>query len=162
MKKILLFSLSLITLISCETTPTEGCTDPLAINYNRHANIDNNTCEFTADILFYLSQDAAGTLYNSGVNKLTFYINEYNIGSQYSDDDGIFTAGYLEDPPQCLDVNFTKGSFYWDNSTSTDVDLEARDESDNIWFSEPTQLFANECLTVGIPIQQLKVNQENN
>jgi len=162
MKKILLSILSLITLISCETTPTEGCTDPLAVNYNRHANIDNNTCEFTANIVFYLSQDVAGTLYNSGVNKLTFYINEYNIGSQYSDDDGIFVSGYLTDPPQCFDLNFTTGSFYWADSRFTDVDLKAIDESGEEWFSETTQLFANECLIVGITPEKLKVHQENN
>ena len=130
MKKILVLTLSLITLNSCETTPTEGCTDPLAVNYNRHANINNNTCDFTADILFYLSQDAAGTLYNSGVNKLTFYINEYNIGPQYADADGIFISGYLTDPPECWDINFTTGSFIWEDNSSTIVDLSAIDESE--------------------------------
>lgn len=160
MKKILLFSLSLITLVSCETTPTEGCTDPLAVNYNSQANINNNTCEFKADILFYLNDNAAADLYNNGVNKLTFYINEYNIGSQHNNN-GFLTASE-QDPPDCSNSLYTTGSFYWENNSSTVIDLEARDESDNVWFSEPTQLFANECLTVGITSKKLKIHQENN
>ena len=160
MKKILLFSLSLITLISCETTPTEGCTDPLAINYNNQANINNNTCEFTCDVLFYLNQNAAADLDIAGVNKLTFYINEYNVGSQYNDN-GFITATE-QDPPDCFNSLYTTGSFYWENNSSTVVDLEARDESGNVWFSESTQLLANECLIVGITSKKLKVYQENN
>ena len=60
MKKILLLNLSLITLNSCDfpdPIPVEGCTDPNAINYNSNADTDNNSCDFTADILFYLNQD---------------------------------------------------------------------------------------------------------
>ena len=77
MKKILLFSLSLITLISCETNsiPVEGCTDPNAINYNPQADINNNSCDFTGDIIFYLDAAAGIYLYNEGVDKLTFYID---------------------------------------------------------------------------------------
>ena len=87
MKKILLLSLSLITLNSCDfpdPIPVEGCTDPNAINYNSNADTDNNSCDFTADILFYLNQDAGIFLYNQGVNKITFHINGNSIGSQYN------------------------------------------------------------------------------
>jgi len=160
MKKILLFSLSLITLISCETTPTEGCTDPLAINYNNQANINNNTCEFTADVLFYLNQNAAADLDIAGVNKLTFYINEYNVGSQ-SNDNGFHTATE-QDPPDCFKPEFTTGSFFWEDNSFTTVNLEAIDETDHVWFSMTTQLKANECLTIGITSKKLKLYQENN
>ncbi len=100
MKKILLFSLSLITLISCETNsiPVEGCTDPNAINYNPQADINNNSCDFTGDIIFYLDQAAGIYLYNEGVDKLTFYIDGNNIGSQYNDG-GFYTS---QTPPNCL------------------------------------------------------------
>ena len=109
MKKILLLSFSLITLISCEKTPTDGCTDPLAINYNRHANIDNNSCGFTADIIFYLDAAAGIYLYNEGIQKLTFYIDGYNIGSQYNDG-GFYTS---ETPPNCFDNFFTTERVNW-------------------------------------------------
>ena len=164
MKKILLFSLSLITLISCETNPIpiEGCTDPNAINYNNQADIDNNTCDFTADILFYLTQSAGGDLGNAGVDKLTFYINGNNIGSQYADNDGLFITAPEQDPPDCFNNYFTTGSVYWEDNSWSTVSLEAIDETDYVWFSETSQIGANECLIVGITSKKLKVYQENN
>ena len=131
MKKILIFSLSLITLISCETTPIEGCTDPNAINYNSQADINNNSCDFTGDILFYMNQEAGIYLYNEGVEKLTFYINENNIGSQYNDG-GFYTA---QTPPNCFDNFFTTGSVYWENNSYTTISWEAIDETGYVWYS---------------------------
>ena len=158
MKKILLFSLSLITLISCEKTPTDGCTDPLAINYNRHANIDNNSCDFTGDILFYMNQEAGIYLYNEGVEKLTFYINGNNIGSQYNDG-GFYTA---QTPPNCFDNFFTTGSVYWSNNSYTTISWEAIDETGYVWYGTTTNLEANECLAMELTAKKLKLYQENN
>ena len=109
MKKILLFSLSLITLISCEKNTIEGCTEPMAINYNPRASINNYSCDFTADIIFYLDAAAGIYLYNEGVQKLTFYIDDYNIGSQYNDG-GFYTA---QNPPNCFDNFFTTERVNW-------------------------------------------------
>ena len=160
MKKILLFSLSLITLISCETNPIpiEGCTDPNAINYNNQADINNNSCDFTGDILFYMNQEAGIYLYNEGVEKLTFYINGNNIGSQYNDG-GFYTA---QTPPNCFDNFFTTGSVYWENNSYTTISWEAIDETDYVWYGTTTNLEANECLTMELTAKKLKVYQENN
>ena len=160
MKKILLFSLSLITLISCETNsiPVEGCTDPNAINYNPQADINNNSCDFTGDIIFYLDAAAGIYLYNEGVDKLTFYIDGNNIGSQYNEG-GFYTA---QTPPNCFDNFFTTGSVYWSNNSYTTISWEAIDETGYVWFSETSQIGANKCLIVGITSKKLKVYQENN
>jgi len=160
MKKILLFSLSLITLISCETNPIpiEGCTDPNAINYNNQADINNNSCDFTGDILFYMNQEAGIYLYNEGVEKLTFYINGNNIGSQYNDG-GFYTA---QTPPNCFDNFFTTGSVYWENNSYTTISWEAIDETGYVWYSTTTSLEANECLSMELTAKKLTVYQENN
>mgnify|MGYP006126417515 CR=1 FL=1 len=158
MKKVLLFSLSLITLISCETTPIEGCTDPNAINYNNQADINNNSCDFTADILFYMNEDAGIFFYNNNVQELTFYINGNNIGSQYNDG-GFYTA---QTPPNCFDNFFTTGSVYWSDNSYTTISWEAIDETDYVWYGTTTNLEANECLTMELTAKKLKVYQENN
>ena len=157
MKKIILFSLSLITLNSCETTPVEGCTDINAINYNYQADIDNNSCDFTADILFYMNQDAGIFLYNQGLSKITFYINGNSIGSQYNDG-GFFTS---ETPPICFDEFFTTGSVYWSENSYTTISWEAIDENGYVWYDNNTTLVANECLTMELTAKKLKVFQEN-
>ena len=158
MKKVLLFSLSLITLISCETTPIEGCTDPNAINYNSQADINNNSCDFTADILFYMNQEAGIYLYNEGVEKLTFYINENNIGSQYNDG-GFYTA---QTPPNCFDNFFTTGSVYWSDNSYTTISWEAIDKTGYVWYGTTTNIEAKECLAMELTAKKLTVYQENN
>ena len=164
MKKILLFSFSLITLISCDcdtTTitplPVEGCTDPNAINYNSQADTDNNSCDFTADILFYLNEDAAIFLYNN-VQKLTFYIDGNNIGSQYNNG-GFYTS---QTPPNCFDNFFTTSSVYWSDNSYTTISWEAIDETGYVWYSTSTSLEANECLAMELTAKKLTVYQENN
>mgnify|MGYP001159418517 CR=1 FL=1 len=160
MKKILLFSLSLITLIACETNtiPIEGCTDPNAINYNPQADINNNSCDFTGDILFYMNQEAGIYLYNEGIEKLTFYINGNNIGSQYNNG-GFYTA---QTPPNCFDNFFTIGSVYWTKNSYISISWRAIDENDYEWYGTTTNLVANECLAMELTAKKLKVYQENN
>lgn len=160
MKKILLFSLSLITLISCETNsiPVEGCTDPNAINYNPQADINNNSCDFTGDIIFYLDQAAGIYLYNEGVDKLTFYIDGNNIGSQYNDG-GFYTA---QTPPNCFDNFFTTGSVYWSNNSYTTISWEAIDETGYVWYNSEVYIEANTCTTMELTGNKLTVYQENN
>jgi len=160
MKKILLFSLSLITLISCETNsiPVEGCTDPNAINYNPQADINNNSCDFTGDIIFYLDAAAGIYLYNEGVDKLTFYIDGNNIGSQYNDG-GFYTA---QTPPNCFDNFFTTGSVYWSNNSYTTISWEAIDETGYVWYNSEAYLEANTCTTMELTANKLTVYQENN
>ena len=160
MKKILLLSLSLITLNSCDfpdPIPVEGCTDPNAINYNSNADTDNNSCDFTADILFYLNQDAGIFLYNQGVDKITFLIDGNSIGSQYNNG-GFFTS---EIPPICFDEFFTTGSVYWSESSYNTITWEAIDENGIVWYSQNTTLVANECLKIELTSKKLKLFQEN-
>ena len=88
MKKILLISLVFITLHSCIidtcNDPVVGCTDQMAINYNSLATINDNNCDFSSDIVFYMDANAAIFLDQQNVNQLTFYVNSFNIGSQYN------------------------------------------------------------------------------
>ena len=149
MKKILLLSLSLITLNSCDfpdPIPVEGCTDT-----------DNNSCDFTADILFYLNQDAGIFLYNQGVDKITFLIDGNSIGSQYNNG-GFFTS---ETPPICFDEFFTTGSVYWSESSYNTITWEAIDENGIVWYNQNTTLVANECLKMELTSKKLKLFQEN-
>ena len=157
MKKILLFSLSLITLVSCETTPIEGCTDPNAINYNYNADINNNSCDFNSDIIFYLDQNAGIYLYNTGVQKLTFYLEGNNIGSQYNYG-GFFTS---ETDPECYNSYFTTGSVFWSNISYHTVNWEVEDELGNILFNSSSTIAGNECLAVQLTAKKLKDFQEN-
>ena len=161
MKKILLFSISLITLNSCDfpdPIPVEGCTDPNAINYNSSADTDNNSCDFTADILFYMNLDAAIFFDNNNVQKLTFYIDGNQIGSQYNYGGFYYSNGV----PSWFDNLFTTGSVYWSQISYNSIDWEAIDENGNIWYDNNTTLVAYECLAMELTAKKLKAYQENN
>jgi len=158
MKKILLFSISLITLISCETTQIEGCTDSNAINYNYQADINNNTCDYTADILFYMNVDAAIFFSDNNVQKLTFHIDGNQIGSQYNDGGFYYSNGV----PSCFDNLFTTGSVYWSQISYNSIYWEAIDENGDIWYDNNSTLVANECLAMELTAEKLKAYQENN
>lgn len=158
MKKVLLFSLSLITLISCEHDPVEGCTDPNAINYNIHADVNNNTCDFSSDIIFYLDQNAGIFLYNQGVQELTFYIDGYNIGSQYNNG-GFYTS---QVDPECFNSFYTTGTTYWSGSSYTNITWEVIDNNGTIWYNASSYLVANECLAIQLTAKKLQEFQNNN
>ena len=113
---------------------------------------------FTADILFYLNQEAGIYLYNEGIEKLTFYINGNNIGSQYNNG-GFYTS---QTPPNCFDNFFTTGSVYWSDNSYTTISWEAIDETGYVWYGTTTTLEANECLAMELTAKKLKVYQENN
>ena len=148
MKKILLLSLSLITLISCEKTTIEGCTEPMAINYNPRASVNNNSCDFTGDIIFYLDQAAGLYLYDELVQELTFYVNGQIIGFQYNNG-GFYTS---ENPPNCSNNLFTSHSVFWSDNSYTTISWQAIDETGFVWFGDTETLLANECLSVELTV----------
>jgi len=161
MKKIILFSVSLITLSSCDfpdPIPVEGCTDPLAINYNSNADTDNNTCDFTADILFYMNQNGGIFLFNQDVNSISFYVNGVFIGSQYNNG-GFFTS---EEAPLCFDEFFTTYSHYWSEDSYSTITWQAIDEDGNVWYDNSVTVVANECLTMELSAKKLLTYQVNN
>ena len=156
MKKTILFILSLITLYSCDfpdPIPVEGCTDPNAINYNQNADINNNTCDFSANIIFYLDQNAGIYLYNEGVQKLIFHIDGHNIGSQYNEQ-GFYTS---QVDPECFDPVFTTGTSYWSgNSSYKSIMWEVIDENGIVWFNASSQIEANTCLAIQLTSKNMK------
>ena len=162
MKKILLISLSLITFSSCIIEqcdePIMGCTDIDAVNYNPQETYSNNSCNYTSDIVFYLDANAAIYLDQQGVNQLTFYINGFNIGTQYNNNGFIFS---LEEP-SCIDPYFTVGNINWSISNSTDMSWEAIDETGYIWYNSTSNIYPNQCTAIGLTTKKINEFQQRN
>ena len=156
MKKILLISLVFITLHSCVidtcNEPVVGCTDQLAINYNSQATINDNNCDFSSDIVFYMDANSAIFLDQQNVSQLTFYVNSFNIGSQYNNNGFIFS---LEDPG-CNDPYFLTQTINWSMTQSSSIVWEAIDESGYVWYSSSEVINPNECLNIRLTTKMIK------
>ena len=74
-----------------------GCTDPAAINYDWQAGIEpDDACEYTCDVVYYLDYSAAQYMINWGISFYSFYdYNGFNLGYITSD-------YYWTSPPNCI------------------------------------------------------------
>jgi hypothetical protein len=77
-----------------------GCTDPLANNYDPIAVLEEiNECIYSADIVYYLDYSAAQYMLNWGISYYAFYDN-------YNDFIGYITNDFWwSSPPNCLPAN---------------------------------------------------------
>jgi len=127
MKKILLFSALAILLNSCTKVDVriDGCTDPMAYNYDPQADDDDgsclyylgctdpladnydpiaglepvNECIYSADLVYYLDYSASLYMLSWGISYYTFY-------DSYNDYIGYITNDYYwSSPPNCIPQN---------------------------------------------------------
>ena len=81
------FSILIITLLFFSCKKEEGCTDPLALNYNALATIDDGSCNYTPiDLMIHFTQTVDG-------NPLT--VNEMIYTNQSNQQYSIQTLRYL-------------------------------------------------------------------
>ena len=75
------FILILCVFASCSDSNRTiyGCLDPLATNYSPSTDIDDGSCTYEADIVFYLDANAAVYL-GSQTNQINFFIDESFVG----------------------------------------------------------------------------------
>ena len=59
----------------------EGCTDPLAINYDADAEKDNNTCVFEGRVVIWFTSVTATNLVNASISNVDIEINGIMEGS---------------------------------------------------------------------------------
>ncbi|MBC8464697.1 MAG: hypothetical protein H8D62_03370 [Bacteroidetes bacterium] len=59
----------------------EGCTDPDAENYNSGADIEDHTCLYKGSMVFWYGESTANYLINNSVTALTYYVDNQIVGS---------------------------------------------------------------------------------
>lgn len=117
MKNLLLFTIIITTglLSSCSDSRREGCTDPLALNYESFADYDDRSCVFEADLVFYYDNQTANELNLLGFDRLDYYIEESPgifswIGSEYPNPIlGFIAAG----APNCYEDTYVTYPALW-------------------------------------------------
>ena len=98
-----------------------GCTDPAAANYARNANVDNGSCRYNGNVMFWFDR-------NNGVGTVT-------INGQSANINGFVTGGV----PNCgnnVSANFTlqEGSYIYSASATN-----------GLTWNDTATVFANNC-----------------
>jgi len=142
--RIIILLLSIVTMFnSCETT-TRGCTDPLAINYDPYADLDNgsclyvqgctdplannfdptavveplNICQYSTNLVYYLDYSASQYMSNWGISFYAFY-------DDFGDYIGYITNNFWwSSPPNCLpqnDGSTLTSTIYWEGNYDNNI-----------------------------------------
>ncbi len=99
-----------LTIAPC-APPTEGCTDPLAINYDEAAGIDDGSCEFLEGCTdpIAINYDEAAGIDNDSCEYIEGCINEN--ASNYNPEAGSLPTGIITPGSTCNLVSFTNTHF---------------------------------------------------
>ena len=127
--------LMVIFLSSCQKK--KGCTDPDSINYDEEAEVDNESCQYEADLTLWISESTATDLVDADITTLTYHLDGELIGSAS-------TSTYFDNEPNCNTngaVNAVIDLGYEKQKTYT---LTVSDEEGNEVESEIT-IKANQC-----------------
>jgi hypothetical protein len=129
-------ALSLLT--GCQT---EGCTDPTAVNYESTADINDGSCNYEGEVVFWYNAATSQDVIDFYGESLLFYVNGQLIGSTAA-------SVYWMGAPDCGQNASITYTGTWQNNTSKTVSYEVWDEDGYQWWSGTITLNANNCLAL--------------
>jgi hypothetical protein len=149
MKKLIYVTiLSALVFSACEKSKTGGCIDPLAINYERWADVDDGSCLYEADVVFHMDYNAAAFLNDEPyVLELEYWVDDVYVGKDVYD----FFDVATNTPPYCHEAGFTTGTIQWNTPNDITISFEAIDNLGAIQWYGAALLSPNEC--VNIPLE---------
>lgn len=138
MKTINFFTLLILALsfVSCRK---EGCTNPLATNFNENATDSDNSCLFKGDVVFWFdentSQNLGGTF---GTENLNVYFDDELIGT-YD------VNNFQETAPDCSQQSTVGTEVDLGGETEESFNFRIEDDGGSIIEEGLVQVSASEC-----------------
>lgn len=147
MKKITLYIIisGLLFGVSCKQ---EGCTDSIASNYDEDADVDNGSCQYSADLVFWSDSARTRSLTDNNINTpINIFVNGENIGK-------LNYYNYLSSEPNCTDsyadkvyeevLNYT----YFMGDDKNTIEIKIEDSQGVSLNSQTITVTHNECSAV--------------
>lgn len=133
---ILLLVPASLLLNSCKKLQ-QGCTDTLASNYDKSAEMDNGDCKYAADILIWYDSNGSAVTYSA--SDVKFLVDGSVVGTSSA------SLGQST-PPNCTTPDIVKFNFEMAKNKAGIYALEIRLLSDNsLLYTEKLNLISSTC-----------------
>lgn len=129
----------LLSLTSCKKE--EGCTDPNATSYNPEAEVDNGTCTYEGEVVFWYGENTSIGLDNFGSSSLTFLVDGDIVGSTSS-------SVFWTSAPNCGDNGSITVTQNLGNVKSRSLTYSIEDQDGYEIWSDIANFEANSCQSI--------------
>ena len=124
--------------VSCRHESEIGCKDPAAVNYNSEAEVEDNSCIFEGDVVFYYTEDVSVFYQADGADTIFFYLNQELIGF-------VPSTVFWNEAPNCFDVGSVGATYNLGSNTSGLIPYRVEDQLEVPYFIGEVDITANEC-----------------
>lgn len=143
MKTIKLLSLGLFVagamlFSSCKK---EGCTNPVADNYDAKAKTSDLSCVYTVEAVFWFKENISIGLQAVDIKKLTFLLNDEPLGTSKTDK-------FWEEAPECGEAGTIKFSRELKKSNSEPFYYSVKDEEGLVLWNDIITLDTDSCRVI--------------
>ncbi len=156
-KKIVKLSIVLFLFGAIQACKKEGCTNKMADNFCNNCK-SGQTCQFSANILFYFDDSTSLYLSKNGVNTLEYLLEGESVGSSAIEK-------YTNSEPECGQKDVVSVSVNLKDEPTRHVGYEVKDEFGNIVWKGEANLEAKTCLKIKLdkegliePIVEIKTS----
>ncbi len=126
----------LISFTSCKKE--EGCTDPNATSYDSEAEVDDGSCTYQGEVVFWYGQSTSEGMIDFDSNSLTFYVDGAVVGSTSS-------SVYWTSAPDCGDNASITVTENLGNVKSRSLTYSVEDQDGYVLWSDIANFEANSC-----------------
>ena len=133
---LLILLVAIVSFSSCKKE--EGCTDPTATSYNSEAEVDNGSCQYEGEVVFWYGSSTSQGLIDFDSNSLTFYVDGVVVGSTSS-------SVFWTSAPNCGDNASITVTENLGNVKSRSLIYSVEDQDGYVLWSDIANFEANTC-----------------
>lgn len=136
--KSLSITLGLISIVSLIGCKKHGCNDPAAENYDKTVEVNDGSCMYESNLIFWYNSSISGALQANDSQTLRFTVNNELLGSAP-------TTNYWDEEPGCDSLDIIKFTIPLDKKQAVIYNYSVKDEHDSVFWTGSINLLAERC-----------------